>query len=53
VPEVWILSYEARTVEVLYLENGQFIRHAILAEGVLEPKFFPDVQIDIAEIWPD
>jgi len=53
VPEVWILSYDARTVEVLYLENGQFVRHAILAEGILKPKLFPDVQIDIAEIWPD
>jgi Uma2 family endonuclease len=51
-PEVWVLSPEARTVEVLYLEDGQ-LRHTILAEGILKPLHFPDVQIDIAEIWPD
>jgi hypothetical protein len=40
-------------VEVLYLESG-FLRSAqILAQGVLEPKHFPGVQIQIAGIWPD
>jgi Uma2 family endonuclease len=53
VPEMWVVSPEARTVEVLYLENG-FLRSAqVLAQGVLEPKQFPGVQIQIAEIWPD
>jgi Uma2 family endonuclease len=53
IPEMWVVSPEARTVEVLYLESG-FLRSAqILAQGVLEPKHFPNVQIQIAEIWPD
>ena len=53
VPEMWVVSPEARTVEVLYLENG-FLRSAqALTQGVLEPKHFPNVQIQIAGIWPD
>jgi len=53
VPEMWVVSPEARTVEVLYLENG-FLRSAqALTQGVLEPRSFPGVQIHIAEIWPD
>jgi Uma2 family endonuclease len=53
VPEMWVVSPEARTIEVLYLESG-FLRSAqALTQGVLEPKHFPGVQIQIAEIWPD
>jgi Uma2 family endonuclease len=53
VPEMWVVSPEARTVEVLYLESG-FLRSAqVLTQGVLEPKHFPGVQIQIAGIWPD
>ena len=51
--EVWLISPEAATVEVLLLEDGKLRRSAILAEGVLKPKHFPAVQIDISEIWPD
>ena len=53
VPEMWIVSPEARTVEVLLLEGGRLRRSQILAEGVLTPKLFPGVQVDIARIWPD
>ena len=53
VPEMWMVSPEARTVEVLYLESG-FLRSAqALTQGVLQPKNFPGVHIQIAEIWPD
>ena len=53
VAEVWLVSPEARTVEVLLLEDGQLRRSQILAEGLLIPKLFPGVRIDIARIWPD
>ena len=53
VPEIWVFSPKARTVEVLYLEGGQFHRHALLTEGVLRPKHFPNVQVQISEVWPE
>ena len=53
VPEVWVVSPEARTVEVLYLEDGFLHSEQILARGVLTPRLFPAVSIDIAHIWPD
>ena len=52
VAEVWAFSPDDRTVEVLYLENGQYRRQARLTEGVLRPKFFPSVEVPISEIWP-
>ncbi|HEY1341110.1 MAG TPA: Uma2 family endonuclease, partial [Bryobacteraceae bacterium] len=52
VPEVWVLSPEPRTIEVLHLENGAYRRAAVLAEGTLEPRSFPGVSITIADIWP-
>jgi Uma2 family endonuclease len=52
-PEVWVISPEAKTVEVLLLEDGRLRRSTILAEGALQPARFPGVEIDIADIWPD
>src|SRR5262249_14962232 len=52
VPEVWFIRRD-RTIEVLYLEDGALRRHAILAEGALSRKHFPNVQVQISEIWPD
>jgi Uma2 family endonuclease len=53
VPEVWVISPEARTVEVLYLEDGFLRSSQVLASGTLTPKLFPQVTVDIAAIWPD
>ena len=53
VPEVWIFSPEARTIEVLHLKEGQYQRAGIFADGVLTPLHFPNVQVRISEIWPD
>ena len=53
VEEVWLVSPEARTVEILYLKEGKLSSSALLAQGTLTPKHFPAVQIDIAGIWPE
>lgn len=53
VPEVWLVSPEAATVEVLQLEDGKLVRKGIYAEGELRPLHFPEVCIDIAKIWPN
>jgi Uma2 family endonuclease len=53
VPEVWVISPEARTVEVLYFEDGSHRRTYLLAAGMLTPKLFPQVTVDIERIWPD
>jgi Uma2 family endonuclease len=52
VPEVWVVSPEARTVEVLSLKDGRLSTTALLREGQLKPTQFPSVAIDIASIWP-
>jgi Uma2 family endonuclease len=53
VPEVWFFSPQARTIEVLHLESGRYRHVGTFAEGNLKPLHFPNVQIDIARIWPD
>lgn len=53
VPEVWVISPEARTVEVLYLEDGFLRSSHVLVNGALTPKLFPQVSVEIAKIWPD
>jgi Uma2 family endonuclease len=53
VPEVWVVSPEARTVEILYLENNRLRSDHVLANGTLTPKLFPHVKVEIAKIWPE
>ena len=52
-PEVWVVSPGDRAVEVFQLENGALDRVAIPVSGILKPRAFPHVEIDIAQIWPD
>jgi len=53
VPEVWVLSPEGRTVEVLLLKEGNLTTVALLREGLIRPTQFPEVAVDIATVWPD
>ncbi len=53
VPEVWVVSPEGRTVEILYLAAGDLRPAQVLREGVLTPKYFPGVQVEIVRIWPE
>jgi Uma2 family endonuclease len=53
VPEVWVLSPEGRTVEVLLLKEGKLTTVALQREGLLRPTQFPEVTVDIATVWPD
>ena len=52
VPEVWVVSPEAQTVEVLLLQNGQLATTKLLREGPLTPTRFPEAAVDISAIWP-
>ena len=53
VAEVWVVSPEARTVEVLILQEGFLYSTQILGSGILTPRLFPNVSVEIAKIWPD
>jgi Uma2 family endonuclease len=53
VPEVWVLSSESRTIEVLQLLEGKLRTVQVMAQGQLSPKLFPSVAVDVSAIWPD
>ena len=52
VPEVWVVSPEAQTVEVLLLQDGRLVTTSLLREGPLTPTRFPEAAVDISAIWP-
>ena len=53
VPEVWVVSPEGGTVEILYLAEGYLRSAQVMREGVLTSRHFPGVQVEIARIWPE
>ncbi len=52
VPETWIVSPEARAVEIRLLKDSKLEIEKIVAEGSIEPTRFPGVSIPVSEIWP-
>lgn len=52
IPEVWVISPEAQTIEVLLLQNGRLATTALLREGRIAPVRFQNVAVNIASIWP-
>jgi len=52
VPEVWVVSPEAQTVEVLRLQDGRLTTTSLLREGQLAPTRFPGATVEISAIWP-
>jgi Uma2 family endonuclease len=53
VPEVWLVSPQAESIEVRLLNAGRYERTAILVEGALQPTRFAGVSIAIPAIWPE
>ena len=53
VPEVWVLSPEARTIEVLQLHGGTLSTKQVGTQGQLSPQRFPGVAVEVSSIWPD
>jgi Uma2 family endonuclease len=51
-PEVWVVSPEAQTVEVLLLQDGRLATATLLRQGRLTPTRLSGAAIDISGIWP-
>jgi Uma2 family endonuclease len=53
VPEVWVVSPEARTFEVLTRENGSLHVAQTLSHGVFTSPRYPQVTVNIEDLWSD
>jgi Uma2 family endonuclease len=53
VPEVWLISPQAETVEIRQLKDGKLERTSILAEGSLQPAQFPEVTVSVPALFPE
>ena len=53
VPEIWVVSPEAQTFEILLLKEQKLTTVALLRDGALRPTQFPEVTVDIAAVWQD
>jgi len=53
VPELWLLSPEAQTIEIMQLSaGGRLETVAIVNQGQIRPRLFPQVRVDVTSIWP-
>ena len=53
VPQVWAPSPEARTFEVLQLQEGRLRTTQVVTQGHLSPQSFPDMAVEVSSVWPD
>ncbi|HXP84675.1 MAG TPA: hypothetical protein VN841_08150 [Bryobacteraceae bacterium] len=53
VPEAWLLSPEAQSVEIRRLIEGKLATTALLVAGDLHPTRFPEVAIPVGSVWPE
>ncbi|MBZ5593209.1 MAG: Uma2 family endonuclease [Acidobacteriia bacterium] len=53
VAELWIISPEAQTIEVVLLENGKLVTQGVVTQGQISPRRFPGVAVEVSSIWPD
>jgi len=53
VPEAWILSSQAQSVEVRRLLEGALRTTGMVVDGTLEPLRFPGVSIRVPDLWPE
>jgi len=53
VPEAWIISPKARSVDIHLLSAGKLVSTKIAVDAEIQPTQFPGVSIPVAEIWPD
>jgi len=54
VPESWIVDPEARSIERLVLQGGHYaIVQSATDDETFAPKSFPDLTIELTELWAD
>jgi Uma2 family endonuclease len=53
VPEVWLVSPEAQSVEVRLLSEGKLKTASISVDGLLQPSRFPGISVSVAAVWPE
>ena len=53
VPEIWAVSPEAQTVEILTSKNGTLRSAQTLSHGVLTSPHFPQVTVNVNDLWRD
>ena len=53
VPEVWLVSPQAQTIEVMLLDAGKLRTGTIIVEGQIRPTHFPEAVIEVTSIWPE
>ena len=53
VPEAWLFSPQAQSVEIRQLSSGKLQRTDIRVDGNLEPSQFPGVSVPLAGLWPE